>query len=713
MHRPLVPMELTVTYQDANPLLHDDVLPLFDQVRAEHVEPAVRDVCARMATALDALEATVQPTWDGLAVPLERMQDQLGRVWGTVGHLMGVANSPELRAAHDAVQPLVVELSMRAGQSRPLYEAWKALRDGAQWPQLTPAQQRIVTCNVRDAELSGVGLLGPARERFNALQLQLAELSTRFSNHVLDATKAWSLDLTDPDDVAGLPPSLLGLAAQVWREAHPDAPSSADPGTTGPWRITLDMPLTAPFLQHSQRRDLRERVYRASITRASQPPFDNTPLLDEILGARLELAQLLGFGDYAELSLVQKMAAKPETALELLERLRGQAMAAARQDLQNLRELAAQSGQPDAQVFAPWDVAYWAERLREAKYAFSDEQLRPYFALPNVLDGLFALAHRLFGVTIVAADGATSVWHADVRFFRVHDDAGQEIAAFFLDPYSRPAHKRGGAWMDECVGRSRALAKPGQAVRLPVAYLVCNQTPPVGDVPSLMTFGEVETLFHEFGHGLQHMLTQVAEGLASGIRNIEWDAVELPSQFMENWCYHEPTLRGLTRHIETGEPLPLDVFQRILAARTYRAGSDMLRQLLFALTDLALHHGYRPGQGESPFDVYRDVASRTSVLAPLPEDRFLCAFSHIFSGGYAAGYFSYKWAEVLSADAFAAFEEAGLDDPTQVAQTGRHFRDTVLGLGGSLHPADVFRAFRGRDASAEALLRHYGLLDVA
>lgn len=696
-----------------NPLLSDAALPRFDKIAAEHVAIAVQQVCDEMARGLTQLEAGVQPTWPGLAVPLERLQDRLGRVWGTVGHLMGVANSPELRAAHDAAQSLVIELSMRAGQSRPLYAAWKALRDGPDWPSLTPAQQRIVACNVRDAELSGVALDGAARERFNAIQLQLAELATRFSNHVLDATKAWSLDLLTPDDTAGLPPSLLRLAAQMWREAHPEAPPSADPATTGPWRITLDSPLAARFLQHSRRRDLRERVYRASVTRASQPPFDNTPLLDEILGLRLELAKILGFPDYAALSLAQKMAADPETALVLLEQLRGQSLAAARRDLADLQELAQQSAQPEGAELRPWDVAFWAERLREAKYDFSDEQLRPYFALPNVLVGLFALAHRLFGVTIVAADGETPVWHPDVQFFRVLDEHRQPIAAFYLDPYSRPAHKRGGAWMDECVGRSRALAQPAEDVRLPVAYLVCNQTPPVGDVPSLMTFGEVETLFHEFGHGLQHMLTRVEEGLASGIRNIEWDAVELPSQFMENWCYHEPTLRGLTRHYQTGEQLPLALFARILAARTFRAGSDMLRQLLFAFTDLALHHGYQPGQGATPFDVYRTLATRASVLPPLPEDRFLCAFSHIFAGGYAAGYFSYKWAEVLSADAFAAFEEAGLDDPTQVAQIGRHFRETVLGLGGSCHPAEVFRAFRGRDASTDALLRHYGLLDAA
>ena len=369
------------------------------------------------------------------------------------------------------------------------------------------------------------------------------------------------------------------------------------------------------------------------------------------------------------------------------------------------RASAREAGVPEADDLRNWDVAFWAERLREQRYAYSDEQLRPYFPLPRVLDGLFALAERLFGVRVRAADGEAPVWHPDVRFFRVADEDGTPLAAFYLDPYSRPAEKRGGAWMDECVGRA-----PG---RLPIAYLICNQAPPVGDKPSCMTFDEVHTLFHEFGHGLQHMLTTVERPLAAGIRNVEWDAVELPSQFMENWCYHRETLLGLSSHVETGEALPDELFQKLCAARTFRAGSNMLRQLYFALLDLELHHTWTPDGGESPFDLQQRIAAHTTVIPPLPEDRFLCGFGHIFAGGYAAGYYSYKWAEVLSADAFGAFEDAGLGDPAAVASTGRRFRDTVLALGGSRHPMEVFRAFRGREPSTEALLRQSGLARAA
>jgi len=427
--------------------------------------------------------------------------------------------------------------------------------------------------------------------------------------------------------------------------------------------------------------------------------------MEQILRLRREMAGLLGYASYAEVSLASKMAPGVDAVERLLEELRAASWEAALRDLDDLRALAREAGAPEADDLRNWDVAFWAERLRERRYAYSDEQLRPYFPLPRVLDGLFALAERLFGVRVRAADGEAPVWHPDVRFFRIADPDGAPRAAFYLDPYSRPAEKRGGAWMDECVGRA-----PG---RLPIAYLICNQVPPVGDKPSCMTYDELHTLFHEFGHGLQHMLTTVERPLAAGIRNVEWDAVELPSQFMENWCYHRDTLLGLSRHVETGERLPEELFQKLRAARTFRAGSDMLRQLYFAFMDLELHHRWTPESGESPFDVQRRIAARTTVIPPLPEDRFLCGFSHIFAGGYAAGYYSYKWAEVLSADAFGAFEDAGLDDPAAVAATGRRFRDTVLALGGSRHPMEVFRAFRGREPSTQALLRQAGLAGAA
>jgi oligopeptidase A len=616
---------------------------------------------------------------------------------------MGVRNSEPLRAAHAAAQPAVIELLLRAAQSRPVFDALQKLAESPTFARLDAAQQRIVTVLLRDARLSGVALEGDARERFNAIQMELAELSTQFSNHVLDATKAFSLWLRSPDEIAGLPDGARALAAQAAREA-------GEPGATaeqGPWRLTLDGPSLVPALQHLHRRDLREQIYRASIARASSGETDNAPLIARILRLRREQARLLGFGTFAELSLATKMAPGVAAVEALQEKLRAAAYPVARRELDELREFARARGETGELM--NWDVPFWAERLREERYAYSEEELRPYFPLPRVLEGLFRLAEQLFGVRIRAADGEAPVWHRDVRFFRVSDAAGAPLAAFYLDPYSRPAEKRDGAWMDECLGRSRLFRDASGAPRLPVAHLVCNQTPPVGDVPSLMTFREVETLFHEFGHGLQHMLTRVEHGFASGTRNVEWDAVELPSQFMENWCYHRATLLGFARHWQTDAPLPDDLYAKLCAARTYRAASMLLRQIHFSATDLELHHRHDPDGGESAFDVERRIAQRTTVMPPLPEDRFLCSFGHIFAGGYAAGYYSYKWAEVLSADAFAAFEEAGLEDTAALTATGRRFRETVLALGGSRPAMEVFESFRGRAPDTAALLRHSGL----
>ncbi|MBE9020417.1 M3 family metallopeptidase, partial [Chroococcidiopsidales cyanobacterium LEGE 13417] len=553
---------------------------------------------------------------------------------------------------------------------------------------------------------SGVGLAGEQRERFNAIQLELAELTTKFSNNVLDATKAFSLTLTSPDEVEGLPPSWLSLAAQAARAAGEE---KATP-EIGPWRVTLDFPSYLPFMQHGKRRDLREKLYRAFISRASSGDLDNTPLIEKILQLRREKANLLGFNSYAELSLASKMAPSVDAVETLSEELRRASYDAAKQDLEDLRTFAASKGAPEGSNLQHWDIAFWAERQREEKFAFSAEELRPYFPLPQVLNGLFTLVNKLFGVTVTAADGQAPVWHEDVRYFQIADETGEAIAYFYLDPYSRPAEKRGGAWMDDCIGRAKLTTHEGTvATRKPVAYLVCNQTPPVDGKPSLMTFNEVETLFHEFGHGLQHMLTKVDDAGAAGINNVEWDAVELPSQFMENWCYHRETLMGMAKHYETGETLPEHYYQKLIAARNYMSGSAMLRQLHFGLVDLELHHRYQPGGMETASDVRQRIAKTTTVLPPLPEDAFLCSFGHIFAGGYAAGYYSYKWAEVLSADAFGAFEEAGLDNPQALTETGKRFRNTVLALGGSQHPMDVFKSFRGREPSTEPLLRHSGL----
>jgi oligopeptidase A len=685
-----------------NPLLIGEGLPPFDDIETIHVVPGIKALLEELSAKLETLEQNLTPTWEGLVDPLSEIEERLRWSWGIVGHLMGVKNSPELREAYEEVQPLLVQFVNRLGQSKPIYEAFKQIRASADWDSLDPAQQRIVESSVREAELSGVGLKGEAKERFNEIQQALAELSTKFSNNVLDATKGFSLTLTDSHEVEGLPPSLLALAAQAARE---DGAENAT-AESGPWRITLDYPSYVPFLQHSRRRDLREKIYRAFITRASEGDLDNTANIERILELRHEMAHLLDYDTYAELSIARKMAPSVEAVETLMEELRTASYDKAVVEFEDLKAFAKEKNAAEADNLLHWDTAFWSERIREEKYGLSDEELRPYFPLPQVLDGLFSLAHRLFGVTMTAADGEAPVWHPDVRYFQVSDDAGGVIAHFYLDPYSRPAEKRGGAWMDECLTRGKFKG----LVRLPVAYLVCNQSPPVDGKPSLMTFRDVETLFHEFGHGLQHMLTTVDFSGAAGINNVEWDAVELPSQFMENWCYHRETLLTLARHYETGKLLPEELYQKIVAARSFMTGNAILRQVRFGWTDIELHYRYRTDSDESIWDVSRRIAAKSSILEPLPEDAFLCAFSHIFAGGYAAGYYSYFWAEVLSADAFAAFEEIGLNNERALAETGQRFRDTVLALGGSRHPMEVFKSFRGREPSTEALLRHRGLV---
>lgn len=685
-----------------NPLLSHGPLPPFDRIRPEHVVPGVRQVLAEAEQRLQDLERNAAPSWDALLKPLQELDHPFEFAWTPVVHLFGVLNSPALREAYETVLPEVVQFGLRVKQSEPIYRALRQIKEGPEWDRLSEVQRRIVEARLQNAELAGIGLTGAARERFNAIEQELSKLSTDFSNHVLDATKAFALVLTDPDDVEGFPPSLRQLTAQSYNQHKAAGDREATP-EAGPWRITLDSPCLGPFLEYCRRRDLREQVYRAFITRASDGDFDNSRLIPRILKLRQEKAGLLGYKTYAALSLVRKMAPDVAAIEKMFETLRTAAWDAAVCDLEDIQQLAAASGQTEP--LKHWDVAYWAERLREQRFDYTDEQLRPYFSLERVLQGLFALCGRLFGIRVEAADGQAPVWHRDVRFFQVFDAAGGQIAAFYLDPYSRPENKRGGAWMDDCLGRRYVHGR----LQLPVAHLVCNSTPPVGDKPSLMTFREVETLFHEFGHGLQHMLTTVDDPDAAGLNGVEWDAVELASQFMENWCYHKPTLIGMTRHYVTGEPLPDELFEKIRAARNYRAGSQMLRQLAFGMTDIELHERFDADGPESVFDVYQRISQHTSVLPALPEDRWLCAFQHIFAGGYAAGYYSYKWAEVLSADAFAAFEEAGLDDEQAVARMGRRFRDTILAQGGGRHPMDVFRDFRGRDPDPAALLRQYGL----
>ncbi len=700
---------MTTTLQSPPALLAGEGLPRFEAITPDQVVAHIPGLLGTLQAELDRLEADLAAAaaagrtlaWAEVMDPLHRLGERLRWSWGVVSHLNGVCNSPELREAHASQQAAVVAFGNRAGQSRVLFEALCGLQvQGG----LDPTQERILTAEIRDMELRGVGLEGEAQEAFNAASQELAELATAFGNRVLDATNAWTLRLSDPAEVEGLPESLKEQLAQAARDAGDGEASAAE----GPWLLGLDMPRFGPFLKYSRRRDLREIAYKAHVSRASGQTDGNWPAIERILTLRREQAQRLGYGSWAEVSLAAKMAGSVAEVEALLEDLRTAAYPVALQELEALRACAAREGAAEAEDLKPWDVSFWAEVRSQEAFDLDSEALRPWFPLPRVLDGLFGLCDRLFGIRIHPADGEAPVWHPDVRFFRVDDAAsGEPLAAFYLDPYSRPGSKRGGAWMDECLVRS--MDASGQPV-LPVAYLVCNQSPPVGNTPSLMTFEEVETLFHEFGHGLQHMLTTVERPQAAGINNVEWDAVELPSQFMENWCYDHATLMGMARHWQSGEPLPEAEFAKLQAARTFMGGAATLRQVHFALTDLRLHSQWTPECGRTPEQLRREIAVTTTVLEPIEEDAFLCSFGHIFAGGYSAGYYSYKWAEVLSADAFSAFEEVGLENEAAIQATGRRFRETVLSLGGSRHPGEVFETFRGRPPSPEALIRHSGLV---
>ena len=697
-----------MTDSAASALLKGEGLPLFQQITPDMVGRDIPVLLHQLDEQFTALEHSLQQqlsspeplSWDSVMKPIQTLGEQLRWSWGVVSHLNGVCNSPELRDAHAGQQPEVVRLGNRLGQSQVLHQALCRLKDQPAEP-LTPTRERILNAELLSMQNRGVGLDGETQAAFNAASERLAALSTSFGNHVLDATQQWTLKLTDADQVRGLPERAKDALAAAAREAG----DAAATGSEGPWLLGLDLPRYLPFLTHAEDRGLRETAYRAHVSRASQGEFDNAPLIEEILTLRGEQARRLGYEHWAEVSLASKMADDVPSVEALLEELRSAAYPAAERELKDLQDCARRQGAAEADQLAPWDLTYWSEQLRRERFDLDQEALRPWFPLPRVLDGLFGLCSRLFDVEIRSGDGAAPLWHNDVGFYEVLR-GGEVIAGFYLDPYSRPASKRGGAWMDECLGRKRR--EDGSLV-LPVAYLICNQTPPVGDAPSLMSFEEVETLFHEFGHGLQHMLTTVEEPEAAGISNVEWDAVELPSQFMENWCLDHSTLMGMALHWQTGEPLPEEEFRKLLDSRTFNAGLGTLRQVHFALSDLRLHSQWSPDLGCSPDELRREIAVSTTVMDPIPEDRFLCAFGHIFAGGYSAGYYSYKWAEVLSADAFAAFEEAGLDQEDTVRSIGARFRDTVLSLGGSRSPSEVFEAFRGRQPSSDALIRHSGL----
>ncbi|XP_071815098.1 uncharacterized protein [Apostichopus japonicus] len=681
--------------RNKNPLLDNSGLPRFEEIRAEHVVPGLKSILSDVENEFEKLETKLsdpdlQLSWSVVSDPLERIGFPLEYSWSVVNHLNGVKNHEELRNAYQEIQPLVVKVATKIAQSRPVYNAMKKLKTSED--PLDGPQNRILTSSLLAARHSGVDLDGAQQERFNQIILQLAKLTTDFNNNVLDATKAFHLDLTDPVDVEGLPDSLKQLmAASAAKDQMFDAEK-------GPWRVTLDGPCIDPFMKHSRNRTLREAVYRAYITRASNGSLDNSGVIEDIRMLRSEQSKILGYSNYAEVSLKSKMAEKPENVWKLIYSLKDKSKNAAEREHKQLEDFASANGHEG--TLQQWDLAFWSERQREHLFSFNDEDLRPYFPLPVVLDGLFNLTSFLFGIQIKPSEKDVQVWCDDVRFFDVLNGNGRHIASFFLDPYTRPAEKRGGAWMDQCLGRSDFLKTK------PVAHLVCNQTPPQKDKPSLMTLREVETLFHEFGHGLQHMLTTVPYASAAGITNVEWDAVELPSQFMENWLYDDNTMKKVSQHHHNGDTLPSDLFEKVKQARKFRAGSFMMRQLQFSALDMELHTS-----SDHWLEVKNRIADEYSLTAlpPLKEDRFPCSFMHIFGGGYAAGYYSYKWAEVLAADAFSAFEEAGLSNDENLSKVGRRFRDTILSLGGGTHPTEVFNKFRGRDPKPDALLKLYGL----
>ncbi len=683
-----------------NPLLQSKGLPRFNEIKPEHIEPAITKVLEEANKRLEELESNLEPSWDGMIKPLEEMGKPFEYAWGPVGHLLNVKNTEELRTEHEKMLPKVVEFSLRAGQSKPIYDGLVQIREGEEWAKLDDAQKRVIELKIRDAKHSGVGLEGKEKERFNEISKRLSQLGTDFSNHVLDATKAYEMIVTDPDDTEDWPNTLRQLTSHGYNQSKETEDSTPE---NGPWRISLEAPIVVPFLRHSRVRKHRETILKAYVTRADEGELDNTPLIDEILKIRKEKAELLGYTSYAELSLASKMAPDIDSVQKMFTELFDASKPHQVREFKDLEEIAQKSGQTEPLKL--WDTGFWSERLKEQRFQFTDDQLRPYFPMPKVLEGMFGLSEHLFGIEIKESDEKAHKWHDDVQYFNVYEN-GEKIASFYLDAYSRPGEKRGGAWMDNCLDRRIVDGK----VRLPVVYLNANGTPPIEDRPSLMSFGEVTTLFHEFGHGLQGMLTTIDYADVSGINGVEWDAVETASQFMENWCYHEPILRSISGHWETDEPLPDDLVQKLLDAKVYMAASGMLRQLEFGMTDMRLHSEFDPDGELKPFDVHREIATRTNILTPMEGDHFLCAFGHIFAGGYAAGYYSYKWAEVLSADIYSAFEFTGFEDKEAQVKMGKKFRESFLALGGSVDPMKVFKDFMGREPSTEALLRHNNLL---
>lgn len=699
---------INVLHMNSNTLLNNSDLPSFSNFKNDEVEPGMEFILEKLESDFDKLENKIKyenniSNLYNLAIQeMERITYPLSFGWGMVGHLNSVKNNDELRDVYKKMQPKVIKINNKISQSKVVYDALKLLSEST---HLDKIKRRIVESSVHQMFLSGIGLNDDKKEEFNNIQLKLGELGNKFSNNILDSVKEFELYILDTNGMNELPITALELLSQQAKDKYPKSTPK-----DGPWKVTLDIPSYLPIMQHHPSSKIREKLYKAFISKASCEKYNNIPVIEEILQEKKKLSNILGFKNYAELSLSKKMAFNVKQIEDLLNMLSEKSKPHAVNDLNKVKEFASEKLGSCVESLELWDIPYWSERYKENKLEFKAEELKPYFPLETVLEGLFKLASNLFDIKIEEIDvkkESIDVWDEEVKYFRINNlTTNDNIATFFLDPYSRPGEKRAGAWMNSCVDKNNYLNKT------PTAYLVCNGSPPIknedGSIkPSLMSFREVETLFHEFGHGLQHMLTKVEEGGASGINNIEWDAVELPSQFMENWCYHKPTVMSFAKHYQTGEQLPDKLFDKVLKQRTFMTGTAMCRQLYFGMLDLYLYSKLK--EDENILDIQKRIASQYLVTPTIEEDKFLCSFSHIFAGGYSAGYYSYKWAEIMSADAFSAFEEIDLNDPQQVAELGRKFRDTVLAKGGGEHPADVFKEFRGRAPNPDALLRHDGL----
>ncbi|WP_070962665.1 oligopeptidase A [Vibrio sonorensis] len=677
----------------SNPLLTFTDLPPFSEIKPEHVKPAVEQAISACREKIEqVLKENVSPTWESVIAPIEEVDDRLSRLWSPVSHMNSVVNSDELREAYESCLPTLSEYGTWVGQHKGLFEAYKGIKESSEYKALTQAQKKTITDSLRDFELSGIALPADEQHRYGEISKRMSELSSKFSNNVLDATMGWSKHIADEKELAGMPESALAAAK-----------AAAEAKELEGYLLTLDIPSYLPVMTYCDNQELRKELYEAYVTRASDRgpnagKWDNTEIINEQLKLRYEIARMLGFNSFSEKSLATKMAENPSQVLGFLNDLAEKVRSQGKCEVEDLRQFAkAEFGVEELNL---WDIPYYSEKQKQHLFEISDEELRPYFPEEKAVSGLFEVLNRVFGMTVKEREGVNT-WHESVRFFDIFDSEKTLRGSFYLDLYARE-HKRGGAWMDEC--RVRRINVSGE-LQTPVAYLTCNFNKPVGDKPALFTHDEVVTLFHEFGHGIHHMLTQVETGSVSGINGVPWDAVELPSQFLENWCWEEQALAFISGHYETGEALPKSMLEKMLAAKNFQSAMFILRQLEFGLFDFTLHTEYDPETGPRVLETLAEVKAKVAVLPGLEWTRFSHSFSHIFAGGYCAGYYSYLWAEVLSSDAFSRFEEEGIFN----TDTGKSFLNNILEMGGSEEPMELFKRFRGRAPEIDALLRHSGI----